>query len=312
VISVWTEHYYDSQGEGRIRYCKWMPEGTPKAVVQIVHGIAEYVERYDDFAEYLNSLGFLVVAEDHMGHGKSIGKGTKGYFDGGWFAAVADTCRLMELTKAEYPDLPYVMFGHSMGSFMTRTILAKYPKNGLTAAVICGTGWISKPVLYAGKAACEAVCRKNGPRVPSETLNKMIFGAYNRKVEHVRTPYDWLSRNDHCVDKYMADPLCGFVASAGLMRDMLTGMLYNQKPANLAAMEKNLPVFFIAGGADPVGDYGKGVQRAAQEFGKAGMKDVSVRIYPLCRHEILNEINYLEVYEDVAQWITEKTGKADA
>lgn len=300
---MWTDHYYDSQGEGRIRYCRWAPEDAPKAVVQIVHGIAEHVERYDDFAEYLNSLGILVVAEDHMGHGKSIGSGTKGYFAGGWFTAVADTYRLMEITKEENPDIPYVLFGHSMGSFMTRTILAKYPQSGIAAAVICGTGWMPGAVLRGGKIACEAVCRKSGERKPNETLNKLIFGSYNQRVEHVRTPNDWLSRNDHCVDKYNADPLCGFTASAGLLRDMLTGMLYNQKPENLAAMPKDLPVLFIAGGDDPVGGYGKGVRQAAQAFQKAGMTDVSTRIYPLCRHEILNEINYLEVYEDVGEWI---------
>lgn len=298
-----TDHYYDSLGEGKIHYCRWTPEGTPKAVVQIIHGIAEYVERYDDFAEYLNSLGVLVVAEDHMGHGKSIGNGTRGYFAGGWFTAVADSYQLLQMTKAEFPSLPYVLFGHSMGSFMTRTILAMYPQSGITAAVICGTGWMPGAVLQAGKAACEAVCRKNGDRVPNEKLQGLVFSGYNKRVEHPRTPFDWICRDDRCVDSYVADPLCGFTATAGLLRDMLTGILYIQKPASLASMNKDLPVFFIAGGDDPVGSYGKGVRQTVEKFKKAGMKDVSVRIYPLCRHEILNEINRVEVYEDVAQWI---------
>ena len=298
-----TDHYYDSLGEGRIHYCRWTPEGKPIAVVQILHGIAEYVERYDDFAEYLNSLDILVVAEDHMGHGKSIGKGTKGYFAGGWFTAVADSYRLLQMTREEFPELPYVLFGHSMGSFMTRTLLAKYPDSGISGAVICGTGWMPGAVLQVGKAACEAVCRKNGDRVPNEKLQSLIFGSYNKRVEHPQTPFDWLSRDDRCVDMYVADPLCGFTGSAGLLRDMMTGMLYIQKQETLAAMRKDLPVFLIAGGDDPVGSYGKGVRQTAEMFQKAGMTDVSVRIYPLCRHEILNEINYLEVYEDVAQWM---------
>ena len=301
-----TDHYFDSCGEGRIHYCRWMPEGEPKAVVQIIHGIAEYAQRYDDFANYLNKQGYLVVAEDHMGHGKSIGNGTtQGYFAGGWFAAVADSYQLLQMTKAEFPELPYILFGHSMGSFMTRTILAKYPESGISAAVICGTGWMSPAVLQVGKTACEMVCKRKGERTPDEKLNGIVFGSYNARVEHPRTAYDWLNRDDRSVDAYAADPLCGFTASAGLLRDMLTGMLYNQKPENLAAMNKDTPVFFIAGGDDPVGNYGKGVRQTAAAFRSAGMKKVSERIYPLCRHEILNELNRQEIYEDVTQWLAQ-------
>ena len=130
-----------SVGVGRLHCCRWTPAGEIRAVVQIIHGIAEFIERYDDFAGYLNSLGFLVVAEDHMGHGQSVGKeGIQGYFHGGWFAAVEDSVNLLRQTREEYPDVPYILFGHSMGSFMARTILAKYPDTGITAAVICGTG----------------------------------------------------------------------------------------------------------------------------------------------------------------------------
>ena len=134
--------WYDSKGAGSIHACRWIPEGQPRAVLQILHGIAEFVERYDDFASFLNSKGILVVAEDHMGHGQSInGEGIQGYFHGGWFTAVEDSMQLLEDTRKEYPELPYILFGHSMGSFMARTILCKYPDCGLTAAVICGTGW---------------------------------------------------------------------------------------------------------------------------------------------------------------------------
>ena len=208
-----------------------------------------------------------------------------------------------ELTKAEYPDIPYILFGHSMGSFMTRTVLAKYPDCGIAGAVICGTGWMPTAVLKAGKALGDLLCKLKGEQHPSETLQKVMFGSYNQRVEHPRTAYDWLNRDAKAVDLYVADHLCGFTASAGLARDMLTGILYIQQPESLAAMSKDLPVFFIAGGDDPVGDYGKGVRQAAAAFRNAGMKHVSERIYPLCRHEILNEINKAEVYEDVYQWL---------
>ena len=296
--------WYDSKGAGKIHACRWIPEGQPRAVVQILHGIAEFVERYDDFASFLNSKGILVVAEDHMGHGQSInGEGIQGYFHGGWFTAVEDSMQLLEDTRKEYPELPYILFGHSMGSFMARTILCKYPDCGLTAAVICGTGWQPAFALPGLIKVVEGICKVSGETKPNAKLQNLVFGSYNKKVEHPRTAFDWLSRDSKIVDAYIAHPLCGFIASAGLLRDMMKGIHYIEQPANLANMNASLPVFFIAGGDDPVGPYGKGVHTCAEAFRKAGMEDVSVRIYPLCRHEILNEINRIQVYQDVLKWI---------
>ena len=299
-----TDHYFDSCGKGKIHYCKWMPEGQPKAVLQILHGIAEHVERYDDFGNYLTSQGYAVVAEDHMGHGDSIGEaGIRGYFHGGWFAAVDDSMRLMKDTMTEYPDVPYILFGHSMGSFMARTILANYPDSGISAAIICGTGWQPRLALPALIAVVEGLCKKQGEQNPDPALHKMIFGGYNNRIKEPRTDFDWLTRDEAIVDAYIAHPLCGFVPSAGLVRDMMTGLQYIQDPKNLDAMKKDLPVYFIAGGDDPVGGYGEGVRKAAEEFKKRGMERMEVKIYPLCRHEIHNEINKQEVYEDVLHWI---------
>lgn len=299
--------WYLSKGKGQIHACRWTPEGEPKAVLQIVHGIAEFVERYEDFAHYLNGLGYVVVAEDHMGHGKSIeGGSTQGYFHGGWFTAVEDTMTLMRDTMAAYPDLPYVLFGHSMGSFMARTILCRYPDCGISAAVICGTGWQPAFALPAMIRLVDGVCKKHGEKNPSEALQNLVFGSYNKKVEHPRTAYDWLTRDKQVVDAYIAHPHCGFTASAGLLRELMKGIAYIENPTNLANMKKDLPVLFIAGGDDPVGSYGKGVRRSGEEFRKAGMADVTVKIYPLGRHEILNEINREEVYADVSDWLEEK------
>lgn len=302
-----TDYWFDSCGAGKIHCCKWMPEGEPKAVLQIIHGIAEFVERYDGFANYLTELGFVVVAEDHMGHGQSINEdGIQGYFHGGWFNAVADTYHLLEKTKQEYPGLPYVLFGHSMGSFMARTILCKYPDSGIAAAIICGTGWQPAFALPALIKVVDVICKKTGETKPNEQLQGMVFGSYNKKVEHPHTGYDWLTRDAAIVDAYIEHPLCGFTASCGLLREMMKGIHYIEQPKNLAAMKKDLPVFFIAGGDDPVGPYGKGVHKAADAFRKAGMQDVAVKIYPLCRHEILNELNKEEVYQDISSWISEK------
>lgn len=305
------DFWYDSKGAGKIHGCRWTPEESPKAVVQIVHGIAEFIERYDEFAAYLNGLGFLVVAEDHMGHGQSVGEnGIQGYFHGGWFTAVEDTMTLLRETQAAYPDIPYVLFGHSMGSFMARTILCKYPDSGISAAVICGTGWQPAALLPPVTRFIEAVCRKDGEDKPSAFLENLVFGSYNKRVEHPRTAYDWLSRDAKIVDAYIAHPMCGFTPTAGLLREMMKGLTYIEKPAHLEAMKKDLPVFFVAGGDDPVGSYGKGVRHTVSEFKKAGMTDVSCRIYPLCRHEILNEINRQEIFEDIGGWILQKVEKA--
>ena len=304
------DFWFDSCGAGKIHGCRWTPEGEPKAVLQIIHGIAEFVERYDDFAQMLTRRGFVVVAEDHMGHGKSVTDGENpGYFHGGWFSAVADSYHLLEMTKKEFPELPYVLFGHSMGSFMARTLLCRYPDSGIDAAIICGTGWQPAAALPAVIRVVDGFCKKVGETNPSQKLHNLVFGSYNRKVEHPRTEVDWLTRDAKIVDEYIAHPMCGFTETTGLLRDMMTGIRYIEQPENLAAMRKDLPVFFIAGGDDPVGNYGKGVRRAAEAFRKAGMTDVSLRIYPLCRHELLNEINREEVYGDILRWMNDHVKK---
>lgn len=302
--------WYASKGAGQIHACRWTPEGQPKAVLQIVHGIAEFVERYDAFANFLTEQGCVVVAEDHMGHGQSInGEGIQGYFHGGWFTAVEDTMELMRLTREAYSGLPYILFGHSMGSFMARTILCQYPDSGIDAAIICGTGWQPAFALPALIKVVESICKKTGETQPNEKLQSMVFGSYNNRVEHPRTTFDWLTRDAQIVDAYIDHPLCGFTASCGLLREMMKGIHYIEQPKNLARMHKELPVFFIAGGDDPVGSYGKGIHQAVEAFRKAGMQDVQARIYPLCRHEILNEINKEEIYQDVWNWVQKKIDK---
>ena len=299
-----TDHYFASCGKGQIHFCRWAPEGQPKAVLQILHGIAERVERYDEFAEFLAFHGYLVVAEDHMGHGQSInGEGIRGYFHGGWFNAVADTYRLLQNTMAEYPGVPYILFGHSMGSFMARTILCKYPDSGISGAVICGTGWQPTFALPMLDKVINGICQKTGEQNPNEQLQKMIFGGYNKKIENPRTEFDWLTREEAIVDAYIAHPMCGFTASCGLLRDMLRGIYNVQQMKNLKNMKKHLPVLFIAGQEDPVGPYGKGVEQAAKAFRKAGMINVALKLYPGARHEILNELNREEVFRDVANWL---------
>ena len=301
---MYSDFYYPSCGQGMIHGCRWDPEGKPRAVLQIVHGIAEYAGRYDEFATFMASQGFLVVAEDHMGHGGSIGsQDTPGYFEGGWFKAVADVRRLMTYTRAECPNVPYFLLGHSMGSFLTRSLLILYPQCGITAAVLVGTAWMHRGIINTGLATASAVCKSKGEKHPSKALNNVMFGGYNRRVEHKRTEFDWLNRDPAEVDAYIADPLCGFTVTAGLARDMMYGLRFNQEPENLDKMRRELPVLLLSGGDDPVGGYGDGVLKTAKAFTDVGMEKVDVRIYPLCRHEILNELNKEEIWLWLLRWL---------
>lgn len=284
--------------------CRWEPKTEPCAVVQILHGIADYAERYGEFAKYLTDMGFLVVAEDHMGHGRSVGEnGVKGYFTGGWFCAVDDAYTLLKSVREEFPELPYILFGHSMGSFMAQTILQKYPDSSIDACILCGSGWQPDVALSAGIRLSGTACRLYGEKNPSPRLMKLVFGAYNLRVEHPRTPYDWVSRNNRVVDALIDDPLCSHAVTAGLMRDMLTGITFIQSQENLRCIRKDLPVLLVSGGDDPVGTYGDGVRKIAENYQQAGVQSVTTKIYPLCRHEILNEINKEEVFNDIAKWI---------
>ena len=298
------DFWYDSCGAGRIHGCRWDPVGKPCGVLQIVHGIADHARRYDDFADYMTEMGFVVVAEDHMGHGLSGGENThRGYFNGGWFCAVEDTYHLLLSTKEEFKDLPFVLLGHSMGSFMAQSILQKYPHTTIDGCILCGTGWQPHTGASAVAKMCDAICKISGDTRQSDKLQELMFGAYNLKVEHLRTEYDWVNRLNREVDRYLADPLCRDPVTAGLVRDLLTGITFIQEEHNLQRMNKELPVLIISGGDDPVGTYGLGTRKTAREFKSVGMQNVTMHIYPLCRHELLHELNKFEIYDDIYNWI---------
>lgn len=298
------DFYFESSCGIQLHAYRWEPAEKPKAIVQIIHGIAEHVARYDHFARYLTTQGYLVVAEDHMGHGKSICEEIpQGYFAGGWDAAIEDCMRLMRNMMAEYPGVPYILFGHSMGSFLARSILIKHPDSGIAAAVICGSAWMPGLVLQGGKFMSSLLMHGEKAKLPSPQLQSVMFGGYDKRIENKRTPSDWLTRDESVVDAYEADPLCGFAPTPALANAMMSGLVYNQNTANLKRMNKQLPVYFIAGAEDPVGGYGEGVRKAAQMFISSGMKHVSVKLYPGCRHEIHNELNKEEMYRDVAVWM---------
>ncbi len=304
-----TEFTYPSaDGKNEIRVREWRPDGAVKGSVQLAHGIAEYGPRYDGFCRFLAENGYAAAVNDHLGHGRTVrDPADLGFFaeEGGWQLAVRDMHALHKRLLAEFPGLPAFLFGHSMGSFLTRTYLLGQPRE-LSGAILCGTGQQSAALVAGGRMMAELEIRRNGARSRSSRLNALAFGAYNKGFEG-RTPSDWLSRDPEIVDRYIEDPLCGFIPTAGLFRDMMDGIRAISKPVNLLRMQKDLPVLFISGEKDPVGEYGKGVKRAFAAFQKAGMKDVTLKLYPDCRHELLNELNKDEVMADVLAWIEEKS-----
>ena len=300
--------FLSADGKTPIHAVEWLPEGQARAVLQISHGVSEYILRYEPFAEYLTDRGFAVAGHDHLGHGQSVAEGSaRLYFGprGSWNWVVDDIDQRRNLAKAKFPQVPYFLMGHSMGSFLARTYLIRYP-GAVDAAVIMGTGQMSPAIIAGGKAVAAEEAHRVGEDQTSSLVDKLAFGAYNKRFAPNRTGFDWLSLNQDNVDRYMADPLCGGNATIGLFREMLGGLSFIAKPENLKRMNLNIPVLFISGEMDPVGDCGKGVKRAFESFRKAGVRDVSLKLYPELRHEILNETCRETVYEDIYQWLAAK------
>lgn len=303
--------FLSTDGKTQLHGMRWEPDGgSVRAVLQICHGVAEHIARYDAFARYLNGLGIAVVGHDHLGHGLSLPEGgTPVYFgeSNTWNTVVDDIYVLHQRIRLWYPDVPLCIMGHSMGSFLTRTYLIRYPGT-VKAAVIMGTGWQPKAVIAGGMAVAKAVGAVVGDNGTSDLVTNLAFGAYNKLFAPNRTSCDWLSADEGNVDAYMADPLCGADATVGLFRQMLSGIRFNQKLSNLRQMDPRIPVLFVAGEKDPVGDCGNGVRRTYQEFRRAGVQDCTLKLYPGLRHEILNEKaqQQQQIFEDIGQWLTSK------
>lgn len=301
-----------TNGVNQIHCIEWLPaDGEIRAVVQIAHGVAEYVNRYDGFARFLAAQGFAVVGDDHLGHGLTAADKSELVWFGeenSWMTVVDDLYALRTLYGERHPGVPYYLLGHSMGSFLTRSFMIRYPE-ALDGVIISGTGQQNALTCFAGKALAEREICLHGSKYRSEKLQKMAFGSYLKKIEHPTSANAWICRDAELVARYDADPLCGGTATAGLMRDMMTGLDYIRRASNLEKMKKTMPVLFFSGTDGPVGSWSKGVKAAVASFIKAGMKDVTLRLYDGGRHEMLNETNKDEVYADVLAWLNEKLGK---
>ena len=306
-MTIVSEYFIpSSDGKTLVHVDQWTPVGRNiVGVVQIAHGVAEYAKRYEPFAKYLCDNGFVVVANDHLGHGQSVvGDGPMVYFgeEDGWQHVVEDMEELRRRTAKVFGDKPYFMFGHSMGSFLARTHLIRYP-GAVDGCILCGTGHMSAMVVAGGKLLADKEIKRLGRKAFSVKVDQLAFGSSNKAFAPNRTAFDWLSANEENVDAYVNDPLCGGKTTLGLFRDMLDGIGFITKQSNINQMDKEVPVYFIAGDQDPVGDMGKGVQKAHDCFKKAGVRDLSIKLYHGLRHEILNETGKKYVYRDVLDWL---------
>lgn len=298
--------FLSSDNATRIHAMCWKPENEVKAVLQICHGMMEYIERYQAFAEYLCERGFYVVGHDHLGHGQSVqSKEHYGFFHEtkGNECVIGDIHKVRRMTAKEYPDVPYYMLGHSMGSFLLRQYLSMYGE-GLAGAIIMGTGDIPAPLLTAGKAACRSLAAVKGWKHRSAFVNNMGLGGYNKKFEPSESTKDWVTSDDEIRAAYEKDPLCSFVFTVNGYYHMFRGMEVLTKKETMEKIPKDLPVLFISGGQDPVGEFGKSVARIYKKYKENGMQDVDLKIYPEDRHEVLNERNRAEVYEFLYEWLT--------
>ncbi len=297
--------YPSKDGKNTIHACIWRPEGEVKGVVQIIHGMAEYAERYAPFAQFLTSHGFLVCADDHLGHGKSVkSEADLGYFNDqkDYKIVIADIRELQLRVQEQAPAAPYFVLGHSMGSFFCRTYISMFGGD-FAGAIIMGSGFKSKLTLNTALFAVKLNALFKGWRNRSKVIKNLAFGSYNKRFKPERTENDWLSVNTENVDRYNADPLCGVEFTNNGYKILFSIIKRACSSETIKAVPKDLPVFFVAGAEDPVGDYGKGVLKAYNKFKAAGVKDASVKLYENSRHEILNDDCKQEVSNDILAFI---------
>lgn len=301
------ERFFFIDKEGKeIKCYKWIPTRKAIGIIQIVHGMTEYALRYDYFAERLCEQGYMVYAHDHRGHGETAGSDDeRGYIadNEGFDILVEDAKELTDIIKKDNPDLPIIIFGHSMGSFVSQRYIELYGKE-IDGLILSGTN--GKPQLHTKLgiliSGIEILLR--GRKAKSKLMDKLSFGDFNSNFKPNRTNYDWLCSVDEEVDKYIASSMCGFICSTSFYYDLIRGLWKIHKEKNLNSIPKNLPILIFAGDKDPVGNFGKGIINLYECYKRLGIKNVKYKLYKYGRHEMLNEKNKDEVIDDILEWIS--------
>ncbi|MEC5425346.1 alpha/beta hydrolase [Virgibacillus sp. C22-A2] len=281
---------------------KWYSSiDKPKAVVQLSHGMAEHIQRYGEFANYLVKQDIFVYGNDHRGHGKTgEQQGLLGYFsqDNGFAKTTNDLHVITKRIKQDHPSTPIFLIGHSMGSFLARSYIQQYSEL-INGAILSGTGYFPLLKTKAGKYLAGML----PPKEESKLMNSLAFGNYNKKIKHKNTGFDWLSREEKAVQKYNDDPQTGFIPTARFFYDLMSGLGIIQDDKLNKDIRKNLPLLLLSGDADPVGDYAKGIWKTAHLYEKAGLEKVTTMLFTEGRHELLHELNKEEVYRAIHDWM---------
>lgn len=306
-MKKYTEKIASTDSKNDLNVIIWETEKEPIGVLQIVHGMAEYIDRYNDFAKYMTEHGFNVIGHDHLGHGHSVSdEHDYGFFaeENGDKIIIEDMHSVTQYAREKWEDLPNFILGHSMGSFCLRQYLTKY-SNDVFGAIIMGTGWIPSAAALLGKTIATNTCKSKGSHTVNPLLIKLTLEPYNKPFAPARTNCDWLSRDEKQVDLYVNDKLCGFDFTAGAYKDFFTILEKIAKNRQLIGMRKSLPILITSGSVDPVGGK-KACEKLNAQYKRCGIDDVTLKLWENDRHEILNELDKSDVYDYIYNWLKSK------
>ncbi len=296
--------YTSTTGKDTIQYNTWLGEGR-KGIVHITHGMCEHMDRYDEFARYLVENGYIVCGQNHLGHGTTA-KETLGYFapKGGDRVLVEDTHKLTALLKETYPGIPYILLGHSMGSFVARNYFAKYGRE-VDVLIISGTSG-KNPLSLPLKGICKVQKVLKGKKSRVRFIANLSAKVYLAKINQPKSPFDWLSHDEHIVKAYSDDRFCHYTFTASGYDDLMSLLRACNRGSWYAAIPKDTPMLLISGEEDVIGNYGKGVVEVHDKLKRVGVRDITLKLYPNMRHEVLNEIGKEEAYQFILNYIDEK------
>lgn len=306
-MKKYTEKIASTDSKNNLNVIIWETEKEPIGVLQIVHGMAEYIDRYDNFAKYMTEHGFNVIGHDHLGHGHSVSdEHDYGFFaeENGDKIIIEDMHSVTQYAREKWEELPNFILGHSMGSFCLRQYLTKY-SNDVFGAIIMGTGWIPSAAAMLGKTIATNTCKSKGSHTVNPLLIKLTLEPYNKPFAPARTNCDWLSRDEKQVDLYVNDKLCGFDFTAGAYKDFFTVLEKIAKNRQLIGMRKSLPILITSGSVDPVGGK-KACEKLNAQYKRYGIDDVTLKLWENDRHEILNELDKSDVYQYIYNWLKSK------
>lgn len=301
-----TDFTYKTNDGYTIQAYRWRNQQIKaKGIIQIAHGMAEHSLRYEPFITFLTSHGFIVYANDHRGHGNSYTKKmNQGYFAkrNGFDKVVHDTTLLIDMIRKDNETLPLFLFGHSMGSLIVRRLIQQYTKP-IDGVILSGTAGDPKLIGKIGLFIAKLEKMIKGSKKKSTLMDRLIFGNHNKRFSPARTKHDFLTRDEAIVDAYVADPNCGFICTTSFYVDLLEGTLTIHRKSEIAKIPKHLPIFLFSGDEDPVGDYGEGVQAVYEQYLEHELTQVSMKLYEHGRHEMISELNRMEVYTDILNWL---------